>query len=141
MRKLWLALAALGGCSSPESQALKAYRKFADAIAWGRFDEARAMAETSEVLDEISGSEGEFQHWAERGAKIAVVEYEVRQMAAQGEGEFVLHAQQVVKFDPKSLPGNVTPTLGRQHVVRLRRVGDDWKVVAFEERSGKIRQF
>lgn len=126
------------GCSGKEKQAIGAYRKFAEALAWGRFDEARAMAEGEEVLEVITKIEGEHTQREAQGGRMKGMEISVRNSSVQPDGNVVVNAFWAygVEQSDKSVPKFV-----RTQTVWMRQDGSDWKVVKFQDKYDQTQKW
>jgi hypothetical protein len=120
--------------STEESAAVKTYKKFANAFIYGRFAEARSLAEgdASVVVDRK-------EKLVAQGEKIVGIEEPMFMMVGEWvspSGDKVsLNAVQVVQPNTEELMFK-PPDLHRQDILLIRR-GSGWKVMFFKDNLEK----
>ncbi len=116
-----------------KSAAYQTYEKFAEALAWGRTEEALQYADES-VLEDM----GDAEHRAVAGdmpvEHIHATDYQIESETKSADGNVNLRVKQILYFDPPGVTsaiGGAVAAIFRQNAV-LQKTGGTWKVIEFD---------
>lgn len=114
---------------------VRQYEAFAEEILHRRYDAAARMADGLTALDlEKLGSQERIGGGPPMFQTIFRSRFDIHDRTVASDGSVVLHATQVVRFNPAGVESAVRPAMFAtlRQVVTLRKIAGEWKVTSFE---------
>ncbi|MBI2899680.1 MAG: hypothetical protein HYY17_05815 [Planctomycetes bacterium] len=126
-----VASALLAGCGRTKDFAgFEAYKRFADALVQGRYEDARSMAGSPQVLEQIGEVEHREDKYGPMTGPVAKVNYLLKEQTETPDGFVTVRADQWITRDSYGMAA----TQVRKHLAKLAREGGAWKVKFFDEK-------